>query len=50
VIGWAVERTISEHVRAHGAAADRSVAQALARAIWLVTYGDAPTEPAPGPR
>lgn len=42
VIGWAVERTISEHIRTHGAQADRPFAQALARAIWLATFGDAP--------
>jgi AcrR family transcriptional regulator len=42
VIGWAVERTISEHIRTHGPQADRPFAQALARAIWLATFGDAP--------
>ncbi|MGH7747660.1 MAG: TetR/AcrR family transcriptional regulator [Candidatus Dormibacteria bacterium] len=42
VTGWAVERSISEHVRSHGPQADRGFAQALARAIWLATYGDAP--------
>jgi TetR/AcrR family transcriptional regulator, ethionamide resistance regulator len=50
VTGWAVERTISEHVRTHGPPADRAFAQALARAIWLATYGDAPTEPRATPR
>lgn len=42
VIGWAVERTISEHIRTHGQQSDRAFAQALARAIWLATFGDAP--------
>jgi AcrR family transcriptional regulator len=42
VIGWAVERTISEHIRTHGPQSDRSFAQALGRAIWLATFGDAP--------
>ncbi|HEX3607536.1 MAG TPA: TetR/AcrR family transcriptional regulator [Candidatus Dormibacteraeota bacterium] len=40
VTGWAVERTISEHIRTHGPQSDRVFAQTLARAIWQATYGD----------
>lgn len=50
VTGWAVERTISEHTRIHGAQADRAFARALGRAIWLATYGDAPAGGSAAPR
>jgi AcrR family transcriptional regulator len=50
VTGWAVERTISEHTRLHGAPSDRPFAQALGRAIWLATYGDAPAGGSAAPR
>jgi AcrR family transcriptional regulator len=40
---WAVERGVSEHVRASGSGDDAAFALALGRATWLAVFGDAPT-------
>ena len=37
-----VERGISLHVRIDAGDGDDRLAEALGRAIWLTTYGDAP--------
>lgn len=42
-VAWSVERTVSMHVAQRPARDDASLAAALARALWLMMYGDAPT-------
>jgi AcrR family transcriptional regulator len=39
---WAVERGVSEHVRAAAPGDDPAFARALGRATWLALFGDAP--------
>jgi AcrR family transcriptional regulator len=42
MVAWSIERTISMHVVDHPPAEDAALAAAMARALTLMMYGDAP--------
>lgn len=42
MIAWSVERTVAMHVAQRPADEDAALASAMARALWLMLYGDAP--------
>jgi hypothetical protein len=39
---WAIERTVARSVQTRGPDHDDRLARALARGLWLMTFGDGP--------
>lgn len=42
MVAWSIERTVAMHVAQRPASDDPAMAAAMARALWLMLYGDAP--------
>lgn len=50
ILGWSLERTVYQHVAEHDSRDDPAFVAGLARACWLLLYGDSPRPPGNRPR